>query len=139
MTISKFHNDLVIPVDSYLNFQTCSRHSFPNGRALHSIKLARNQGWDQPTALALVRRHISFVNSLFARGVTRIIFLLPFAPSVVLSLPRALRRARIDICNSSFVCSVIEGSRDGDRLADIYASRRNDSTMSFEWSTGNEA
>lgn len=50
---------------------------FPSGRVLHSIKLGRNQGWDQPAASASLRRHISFVNSLFAPGVTRIISLPP--------------------------------------------------------------
>lgn len=121
---------------------------------LHSIKLGRNQGWDQPAASASLRLHISFVNSLFAPGVTRIIFLPPLyvagyqPPDSLSPIPRpptplALFRSppplsptfsrwftharthparvsvrpsipfsrRIDIRNSSFVCSAIEGDQ----------------------------
>lgn len=66
-----------LPLASKLERRHRPRCRSPSGRVLHSIKLGRNQGWDQPGASA--PRHISFVNSLFAPGVTRIIFLPPLS------------------------------------------------------------
>lgn len=138
-------NDLVMLIKFCrlsLPTERSRRRRFPSGRVLHSIKLAGNQDWDRPAAPASVRWHISFVNSLFARGVTRIIFRRPSAPRVslsrflLLSLARSLALPSVLArLGSIFVIYHLYAARQratGATAADASASRRNDPPMSLE-------